>query len=676
MPPNVRAAYEESVRRGRIRDPYARGRVDARGVGQIGAAATTFTEAVPLADEAGAAMAVVGDFISGNDRNPGRAWGRARSYQDGQRDELRARNRPASDLATGAGYAVQAVPAFASGGATMAPQAASATARPVLRRAAQGAATVGRNAAVGGAYAAANAAAGRGDVETRIKNAAAATGPGMIAGAAVPVALTAAGAGSRAVGSAASGAVRTVTRAANRVSGGRLLNAEREATQRLVAALRKDGLSPQQIRAAAAEWQRVGGPSPVFMDIVNAGGRGQNTMALIRASASTGPGRNVAVQHQNQVAGNIQDTAINRTRDLTPERRPANVVADELQDTQRRLATEQYREPYQQPVTMTPEAVRALRGPDGQRAIDDAMENARVNQDYDLMAELLRLRTADLDQLPTVSAGAIDQVRIAFNEGGRAATTGNRANFGRGMFARGRGLDTALDATEGLAPARATFRNLQGQREGIDVGAGIRNADPDVYAADVARRVEMGPSGATLPDGSPVGLGGAQQAVGVGARQDLTTAIGAPAEGSTGALNRIATGTNVTRNLETTYGAQPTADYQQSLGNLIEQVGNARYINPNTGSQTAGRLFDEQMVTTPYPSPYGIVTNLLRRIQQGATLTEAEAEIITRIATGRLGEDLQAQIIQGLPRNAALAGPNTRPLALSVSASEGQRNQR
>ncbi len=45
-------------------------------------------------------------------------------------------------------------------------------------------------------------------------------------------------------------------------------------------------------------------------------------------------------------------------------------------------------------------------------------------------------------------------------------------------------------------------------------------------------------------------------------------------------------------------------------------------------------MMDEGLVESlPYPSAYGIATNALRRLMQGATLSDAEREAIVRLAT-------------------------------------------
>lgn len=814
LPPAQRVAYEEAVRRGRVRDSYATGRIESRGMGQIGAAASTLNEAIPLADEAGAAMSVVADFLTGNDRNVGRAWGRARSRQDGQRDELRTINRPASDLATGVGYAVQALPAFATGGATVAPQAggaaARATTRPVSRAVGNVLAPVGRSAAVGGAYAGANALAGRGDAGARLQSALAAVGPGMATGGAFPVAA----AGGRAILGGASGvaraAGRTVTRSLNNATGGRMLNPQNEAQQMVVRAMRADRLTPTQMREALSEWQRVGGPSPAFMDIVNAGGRGQQTMALFRRSASVGAGRTEAVKYQNRVGADLQDNALDRTRALTPDDArtgpgiqtnaqgridaalaPPTTVQPGVGGAQVSSALNTQRDEALAGVNAAYDRARAANAQqalipraevprlsnnleEGVMEFDPARvpsvyrEVARFQNLTDVTAEDLFRSRSILTRLAgssdNVEAAAARQARVTLDreidrlestmtgnpqavQAWRAANT-TRREFGtrfegedltQRLVARdrhGAGTTNTLapeDASNavlgrnGVLPRQDLTRDLTRIRETLGADspqwAALSNEATDRLAAngpdgllgfaqanpELARvlippaRLEQAVAGRQAIAGAEGELGALRVGGGglrtpssqfsqefgalpdnadiarVGYRQSLTDAIEAPTAEATGVLNRISSSTRQGNNLTTAFGEQPARDYQQAVGNIVDQVSNARFINPNTGSQSGGRLFDNGLVdggTLPYPSAYGLATAALRKLVSGATLSDAEREAIMRMATSTdhvrwdsvLG-DLAAPTQRGGPGFLGYAAPI---LAREQSARIGQ----
>lgn len=620
---------------------------------------TTVNENVPGFDELQAgvdALRVMGRSHVGFPE----AWKAVRDDQSAREQAFAANSPTASNLARGTGWAAQAVPAILSGGATATPQAA-AVAPTLGARAAGIAATGARNATVGGMYAAVNGVAGRGTIPQRLEAGAKAVPGGMVAGAVLPPILAA---GGKATGAALGVGAKTAVRVANKATGGALRDPQQEALTRLGEAFRKDKLTPDQVTQAMNEWQRVGGPSPSFLDLV-----GENTKALVRAAAMTGDGRAAAVNYGNRIAADAQDLAMNRTRRLTPDQRPAVAVAQDLADTQGNLASQQYAQPYAEPVTMTPEALSALRGPDGRTAISRAMKAAQARQDYQQMGELQSLLNADLDHPPVISAGALDRVRIAMGERGAQMRNAGSRDIGAGLFGRASGIDTALDATPGLGPARATYRNMQAQRDALDLGLGARQMDPADYAAQLADLAQNGPRGAQLPGGGQIGVGGAQDAAGIGLRSDMVRAIGEPADNATGVLNRFGSSPNMGDRLATTFGDQAASDYQQSLRNIVSQVNNARFINVNKGSQSAPLLADTALVDG-LASPKGAaIKYLLDKLKAGATLTDAEREAIVNLATGSpdavpLGDFTRPSITRRgpplLPQFAGTASGNNR----------------
>jgi hypothetical protein len=112
-------------------------------------------------------------------------WDQVRARQAGEVDQNRADHPLASGLEQGSGYALQALPALATGGATAAPQIARAG---FMAGAGRVAATAGRNAITGAALGGLNAAAQPGTIAQRGDAATAAIAPGAAAGVALPIA--------------------------------------------------------------------------------------------------------------------------------------------------------------------------------------------------------------------------------------------------------------------------------------------------------------------------------------------------------------------------------------------------------------------------------------------------------------------------------------------------------
>lgn len=810
MGPNSRAEYEEAVRRGIVKDAYAEGRAGAkRGfMGAAGAALATVGAAIPGVDEAQALLisrARTGaDLLSGrvklDPKDPNaslkrandEAWRRARQEQAGARDQYLADRPVAANLFTGLGFAAQAAPMFVSGGATVAPQVSTKAAN-LFQRGKDAATWVGRQGTTGAAYAAANAAAGSGNASERTKAANEAVIPGFAAGVAAPLIIGAPGAVAR--GPAGRTVVRTANRAASYLNSGKgFLDPNVEAFRRVGEKLKADKFTADEIQQAFEEWTRVGGPSPAFMDLISRGGRGQQTMALFRGAALTGGGRTQAATYGKQTAVDLQDNAIARTRQLTPEQRPAADVAAGLRAERANAANVDYAAPYRTPVvvgdtindalsgepgraalrrarsaavarrnteqvaeidallaadppaggvvklppTIAPEAPLPVEDPRGRSLLtflrqqgglkdmggdlkamglsrdrgrfqkdnivnpngidlDDAAQraweagyfpNAKAPRGADyadnynpvsrddlleairreaagqpppaswLQEEDLAASTRWMDDAPDfpefgddwwrslegdgakrVSAGTLDRVRIAMaGRGAKMNQSPDTRDIASGLFQRASDIDAALASVPEIAPARAAYKSASNKIEGVEkVGPGVLTSSPNLFAADVAR---LGPE--------------AQPFVGASAARTLEDAIGRPTEGASGVLNRIGSGTNTGRNLEAAYGSKAAGDYRQAVNQIVDQLNNARFINPNNNSQSAGRLFDANLVDVPTP-PKGwlnVVLSMVNAVNRGAAITAAEREALVVIATTKVqGQEaaLARRALESLP---------------------------
>jgi hypothetical protein len=796
--------YEEAMRRGLVGDTQSRARAQAQGgLPFLSGLAATFNEAVPLADEAVAGVGALIDAARGKG-SLSENWRRNRDVQLGLQEGARDANRTASDLATGLGYVAQAAPALASGGVTLAPQLAARGLPQVAKRVAVNTA---KNATVGAGYAAGNAVASRGSLSQRAQAADAAILPGAVAGVVLPAIAATPGFVRRAARPITRAAARTANKALEARTGKGFLDPQVEAMQRVGAALRADRFSPEEITHIMGEWSAAGGPSPAFMDLISRGGRGQHTMALFRGAAMTGEGRNVATQYGNQVAADLQDNAIARTQQLTPDQR---TIPQVQADIDRRIAVN----------SQAPQVHSGSGGARVSEALNTRFDeaNARVNQAYGAAREAapegahvqssafpeLRANIRDAvrdfhpDDMPSVARelNGLDKLSaptirdlyearqrltsVRLSKPDQAAAAGraisalddeiaNAVNSGvvtgdpnvvnlwrqaigerRAMGRQFQGDDLIQSLTErdwrgggktnviapedasnvilgrnGVSNRTNTLRDLTRLRDtlgerspewnalrqeavgrllGPDAGAEnfgrswmrfeqenpelarlllsrserealaispreIQGAQADRSAVEAGRGVLN-----TTPDRYAAGLPADRMGLAqLSAARALEDAIGRPSEGSTGVLNRISTATSPGRNLAATFGDDAAGSYQRSIGQMVDQLNNARYINPNTGSQTAGRLADESLMDLPTFSKAGIIQAIVRKLRAGVTLTDAERGVLVRLATSRLPElppTVQAALA---PRRALRLPQRVNAAAVAGGQSQGQR---
>jgi hypothetical protein len=429
---------------------------------------------------------------------------------------------------------------------------------------------------------------------------------------------------------------KSAARLANRATGGRLLDPAQEAGTRLAESLRKDGLSPDQIKTAMNAWLKTGASSPALLDLA-----GPNTQRLLRAAAGKGgPANTAAVKYNDEIAGNLQDRAINRAQKLTPDTRAAGAVADDLAAKQSTLANEQYKPAYAQTVKLDPAAKLALSGKPGQAVIDKAVSaiQERAPSDPDVaqqLVDLARLRGGVMDE--PVSAATLDTLRINMGERGRKLMEKGAKYQAGGSFGRQGMIDQSLDQIPELQPARQTFKGVQAQRDALDLGKENAFQNPDEYGAELQRLIGKATQG---ENPYPVSAEDIQGAAGVGLRSDIVRNMGAPTQGATGYLNRLSTGQNPSRVLGDTFGPEEAQRFQEGIGNEVSRMRNARFIDPGNGSQTALRVEDSGLVDVPHPSPAGLARFALTKVLQGITLTDEERHALVQLGTSGAGDAL------------------------------------
>lgn len=449
------------------------------------------------------------------------------------------------------------------------------------------------------------------------------------------------------------GAGRTAARAINKASGGQLLDPQREVGKRLAESLRADKFTEPQIREVQNEWLK-NGVTPTFLDIISQGGGGQNTRALVRAAALGGGGRNVAAKYNDQISANLQDSAIDLAHRLTPDMpQSAPALRSEL-DGAVRASDDALYPAFKADQVATQDIGDALAGDTGHNALMAARKIADARRDFNAVQEIDALVSGQADQ---VSAGTLDMIRQGLRDSGQEATQGGSRTLGSALTGRAGNLRESLLKVPGFKQATEASSALRGQMDAIDVGSQGLTARPDQFLQDVGQ----------LP---PDAMGPA----GVGYRQAITDQIGAPAEGSTGALNKLATNTNQGRNLEAVFGAEPTESFRGGIGNLVDQVKNAQFINPNVGSQSMGRSVDERLVeNAPIPRTWlGVISSAIEKVRRGATLTDAEREALVQLATSQTSApEVTSNIARPAQQQLQQLGSRVAPAAaISMTARE------
>lgn len=687
------------------RDPYESARVwlndrPGRRAGYGGA--MTVERAIPFLTEAGAGLTAgldtASDALKGRKADFGKNWTKERAFQQAEVDAFKSDHPNLSTTATAVGNTAPIAAALLSGGLTEAPTLAAeapSAARGVAGFLQKVGLKTARRATVGAGAGYVGGASQPGTLRDRAQGGNRGAAVGAVAGTILPPVLDAAGGATAKV---AGKVGTTLSRVANRATGGGLLDPTQVAAQRLTAALKADGATPDLVRQAMNGFLKNGATDPALIDVASRiPSGGQFTLALVRGAAAKGAGRNVAAQYADQAASDLQDKAIARTTKLTPDTRPASVVREKAVDARSTAADREYGAPYAAAVDAGP-VLPALEGNTGRRAITAARGDADALRLGDQMTELDKLRAAaGPEELPVasiggdelaptpgleakiraalgqgdgtvpVSLGTLDRTKIALNEAGRAAAKAGNGAQAKGLFERADEIDQHLaDANPDYATARDNYSKASAGIDALDHGATGLSATPDEFAGTLDELKAKG--------GEPAG-----EMAGVGYRQSLTDALGAPTEGAKGTINRVATSTNQGRNLEATFGADQASTYRAGLKDLATQGRNADFINPNTGSQTAGRLADLGLVEPADMhqirlTPFHMVLEAVNKVRRGAMLTDAEREAITRIGTSLADPDS----IQVAPRikldpNPALDDLRAYMAAISAGQDQGQK---
>ena len=436
-------------------------------------------------------------------------------------------------------------------------------------------------------------------------------------------------------------AVSPVTEGLRRILPGNRPEPQVVAARRLTDQFRRQRNTPD-IQAAIAE-RRAAGLEPSIVDV-----GGENLRATVRAAASgEGPGRELATQYAEGIRASAGPRAIERARGLTGDNRDAIQVARDLTQARRTEAQTLYGDAYNQEITVPTEIIGALRGPEGAAAIAEARRIASLERDDAALNALDNLANADFDQAVTATGKALDYIRQAYAD----AAQGAEGNLGAALQGRVNEIEQGLNLIPELRTARTAYRSASEQ---IDAVGGVPNA----LGRQQLGRPDRAPMNAMTTDATRYGqyVGGlsepAQAANQVYQRDQIIQALGRGRDGAVGPMNALSAGSNlpagpnapiVARNLEATFPGQGQR-FQQDIRLNREQVSNANFIDPNTGSPTASRLADqaaEGLQSAANVATGGkaavvrlAIDNAIRRIG----LNEAERQAIVELGIGSADE--------------------------------------
>lgn len=176
----------------------------------------------------------------------------------------------------------------------------------------------------------------------------------------------------------------------------------------------------------------------------------------------------------------------------------------------------------------------------------------------------------------TVSGATVDRTRIAMRERASKASRAGDNALASGLGMRESVLDNALAGDPRFEPARTGFAQ---RSRAIDILSGKNDARPDAFSTDPADY------GTWLKDLTPEQA----KANAVAIRQDILDTLGGQRAGTMGSIEQLAQSQYARQNISDALSAagEDAGAYFANLEARLEQLGNARFVSPNTGSRTA-----------------------------------------------------------------------------------------
>lgn len=327
-------------------------------------------------------------------------------------------------------------------------------------------------------------------------------------------------------------------------------------------------LSPNALTMKAQE-MRASGARPTLTDVV--GDRGRRVIRAVGVRSEAG-GEALATRAAEAKA-TAKPAVMSQARGMGPRvGETADEVAQSIRTVRDDAANVNYREPYQAPVSVTSETLRALSGAPGKAALQAARKAAVARMDDAQVAELDALIGAAGGAPPTqVSAGTMDRIRIAMREIADRSSANQQGAYASGVRSRMDIVDETLDKVPDIQPARADYR---AKSEALGVLGRERRDAFSTDPSDYRRWIEgLSPEAA---DANQVAI-----------RQEILDTLGGQRANTFGFLDELATSPYVRENLRAAFGPEEADALIAQVRARLEQARNADFVSPNSGSRTA-----------------------------------------------------------------------------------------
>lgn len=363
---------------------------------------------------------------------------------------------------------------------------------------------------------------------------------------------------------------------------------------------KRSGANAGQMQASANALSESG-VEPTLIDV--SGDRGRR---LIRAvGVKNDQAGEMLATNARSVSSTAKPAIMARTQGIGPHQ---GMTADELVASLFKArddaATTNYADAYQTQVPLDESVIAALSDAPGKAALSRAMRAAVARRDDQRVAEIQSLLDAGkpMPVAPptpspmaglrsvknttslaepgvqprtypapeTVSAATLDRTQIALRNQAERLRRNQGGDIASGLTSRQHDINASLDAVPELAPARADYR-AKSQALGV-----LDKERKDVFSTDPQDY------GRWLESLSPEARAANQVAI----RQEILDTLGGQRSSTFGTVDDLATSEYAKANLAQALGDQ-AGPYLANLEARLQQVRNARMVDPNAGSRTA-----------------------------------------------------------------------------------------
>jgi hypothetical protein len=416
-------------------------------------------------------------------------------------------------------------------------------------------------------------------------------------------------------------------RAAAAKAGQDVDSAKAKAARRLIV---QGKLKSTDALEAAGEHRKTGAGEPRLLDVMETPAQ----RVVRTSGAKMGEADQTLTAHQRATRADVSGRATQRTEALSPYAEGVETRKAALKKERDDLASTQYREPYAQPIQSDERMFDILNSPAAFNAMADAAATARERALTDPSAaqqfhEITSLRDyftkkaayekavedwqdngggtydqppsqvardilnnpnasaaakakireqlgfkpsakPEPPQMPTVSGGTLDRIRISLRDKADTLATAGRRGRAGGVGDRGRALDEYLDGVPHLKEARAAYADYSKRMEQLDFDQNLSTMRPESFKA-------------MLKDLTPE----QRQELVHSVSERLASKFGSSGRSAQGTEDILTTGYNAQANLRELLGEDTANDYLRAIDLLGQNVDKANFAASRAGSQTA-----------------------------------------------------------------------------------------